>query len=202
MRRDQQPFNSRRSGSGLPIPIKGIALNVADQLDDSQRLRPIMFDPPRQILKCRRIKLQVSQELRPQGFRSRGPWHRVTAASSRWIEANTQFLAPTRSRATNRLARLPRQVDLLRRRHSECPALPSISVYPLFSCVGFFRLSRQRVFHPRRSRIDQPRQLRLDLLDTLLHLPCNLAVTEVSFHPAAHTRNVFHFGEIHLEQET
>ena len=59
----------------------------------------------------------------------------------------------------------------------------------------------ERIFHPRRRRFHQAAELRLQLLHLALHLPGDLAIAEVAFHAAAQARDVFGFGEIHLEQE-
>jgi hypothetical protein len=34
----------------------GVTLNFADQSHDSERLRPVLFDPPGKILECGRVK--------------------------------------------------------------------------------------------------------------------------------------------------
>src|SRR6185369_6588593 len=62
-------------------------------------------------------------------------------------------------------------------------------------------LPLQRVFDPRRSRVDQAPEFGLELLHLHLHLPGDFAVAEVSLHTAAQTRNILRLREVHLEQE-
>jgi len=51
----------------LPGSAEGIALDLFDQLDDSQGFLAILFNPPRQILKGGGIKLQAFGMLRQRG---------------------------------------------------------------------------------------------------------------------------------------
>ena len=52
----------------LAQPRKRIPLNLAKQTNDTYRLNAILFHPPNQILKRRRVKLQVSQGQYPDQY--------------------------------------------------------------------------------------------------------------------------------------
>jgi hypothetical protein len=43
-------------GLGLAQTGKRLTLNFTHQFHDSKCLRPVRFDPPREILECRRVK--------------------------------------------------------------------------------------------------------------------------------------------------
>src|SRR5262245_30767191 len=58
----------------------------------------------------------------------------------------------------------------------------------------------QRILHPWRSRLNQPPQLRLQLLHLALHLPGDPPIAEMSLHSAAEPGDILRLGEIHFEQ--
>ncbi len=60
-------------------------------------------------------------------------------------------------------------------------------------------LPHQRIFYPRRGRVDQAAEFGLGFHHSFFHLPGYLAIAEVTFHSAAEFRDVFGLGEVHLK---
>src|ERR1019366_8038579 len=137
-------FQLMPQGLGLSGAAERFPLNVPDQANDPQGLRPIVFHPPREVLERGGVKFQACQWLRPARAPADALWLPGCGASSFPTSEGEPFPFPTRCRAKQRSAQSPQSARRSHWRHIESRLPPSSTVYSVSVAGGWLNAAETR----------------------------------------------------------